>query len=377
MVAVQVDEGRGRRVRGHLLALTGSLLLCLLVGEAAARIFFWEEVSNEAIEARLRPATGERSLVRPHPDPEIFYELVPNLRRRFLGTLVRTDAQGIRIGAVAPRKSTPRPGSRLIVGIGDSSMFGWGVRQRDTYLHQLEAKLNEVGSDRSFEVRNLAVPGYNSEQELAVLRKKALAMGPEALVLHYDHNDPDPIGAEYQPDYVAPETGDNALGSALVKLVVRRATYARNRNRIHVEGQHKAARQLHLRRAGLRPAPGGSGGDRGDRQRGGDPHLRRRLRRLDHPCPGPLRGSPLPDLPPGADPLPEGAGLPGGRPLRRLPGPHAPKWPGEHERSLGRAPRRTPEPEGARADRGSRPPGLSQRPPLPGATGHEAGRHPA
>ena len=233
------DERPGRRIRGHLLALSGSVVLSLLLGEVTARIFFRDEVSNEAIAARLRPATGERSLVRPHPDPDIFYELIPNLRKRFLGTLVRTDSQGIRVGARSPRTSAPggRPG--VIVGIGDSSMFGWGVRQRDTYLHRLETLLNRSSFDRRFEVRNLAVPGYNSEQELAVFRKKALAMNPEALLLHYDHNDPDPIGAEYRPDYIAPETGDNPLRSALIKLVVRRITHARNRNRIHIQGEHK------------------------------------------------------------------------------------------------------------------------------------------
>lgn len=64
-------------------------------------------------------------------------------------------------------------------------------------------------------------------------------MKPQVLVLHYDHNDPDPIGNEYLPDYIAPEVGENFLHSALVKWVVRRITYTRNKNRIFVKGEHE------------------------------------------------------------------------------------------------------------------------------------------
>jgi lysophospholipase L1-like esterase len=240
MTADSRHEPPRRRIPANLLALMISLFLSFAVGEVVARAFFPGEVMKGMIEARLRAASGIQALIRPHPDPEIYYELVPSSTKPFLGKTVRTDADGARIEVTARR--TPAPEAHptaLVVGLGDSSMFGWGVNQRETYLHRLEARLNRSSPNTHFEVRNFAVPGYNSEQLLAAFEKKVLPTNPTVLVLHYDHNDPDPIGTEYLPDYITPETGDNMLHSALVKLVVRRLTYLRNENRIHVQGDHR------------------------------------------------------------------------------------------------------------------------------------------
>jgi lysophospholipase L1-like esterase len=216
-----------------------SLALCFIAGEGMVRIFFAPEVSREFLERNVQADTGVKKLIRPHNDPDIYYELVPDMTAVFKGRTVKTDTRGARIGARRGEEDSERSPKALIVGLGDSTMFGWGVNQRNTYLQKLEDRINAWKGEASFEVLNFAVPGYNSEQELAVFHKKILRMKPAILILHYDHNDSDAIGEDYLPDYIAPDVGDNILHSALIKWVSRRVAVARNKNRIFVKGEHK------------------------------------------------------------------------------------------------------------------------------------------
>jgi len=216
-----------------------SLVVCFLTGELIMRIFFKTEISRETLEKNILQASDVRELIRPNEDPDIYYELIPSMEKTFKGSIVKTNPEGMRVGADNTEKMRKTEQTMLIVGIGDSTMFGWGIDQKDTYLQQLEDLLNASDHGCLYKVLNLAVPGYNSEQELAVFKKKILRMKPNILVLHYDHNDSDPIGDEYLPDYIAPEVGDNFLHSALVKWVIRRVTYAENKNRIYVKGENK------------------------------------------------------------------------------------------------------------------------------------------
>jgi lysophospholipase L1-like esterase len=111
-------------------------------------------------------------------------------------------------------------GTRRIVGIGDSTLFGLGVREQDAYLRQLEALCNDK-SGWKVEVLNLGVPGYNSAQELEMLRVRGMAYDPDLVILGYDHNDPRPILGKIRgrmPD----DYGENILHSELIRYVRRK-----------------------------------------------------------------------------------------------------------------------------------------------------------
>lgn len=91
-------------------------------------------------------------------------------------------------------------GTFRIVGLGDSVMFGWGVREEDLYLKALEQKLNEhtaefhaqgQGRRRRFETLNFAVPGYNTAMEVATFEHKASAFRPDLVLVHFVNNDLD------------------------------------------------------------------------------------------------------------------------------------------------------------------------------------------
>jgi hypothetical protein len=141
-------------------------------------------------EVRAREARGDLPLariLRISRNREIVFELIPNLAGvTFKGQPLRTNANGFR-GPVHPEE--PAPGTIRIVGIGDSVMFGWGVRERQTYLRILERMLNRDLRDGRVEVINTAVPGYNAAMEVASLEAKGLAFRPDWVIVDFVTND--------------------------------------------------------------------------------------------------------------------------------------------------------------------------------------------
>jgi hypothetical protein len=85
------------------------------------------------------------------------------------------NARGYR-GAAHPYEKTP--GKTRIVMLGDSVTFGSWVRDFETFSYLLEHR-----SDR-YEVVNLAVEGYGTDQELLMLEEEGLRYHPDVVVLN-------------------------------------------------------------------------------------------------------------------------------------------------------------------------------------------------
>jgi hypothetical protein len=96
------------------------------------------------------------------------------------GVAVAINALGMRGPEVAAIKPA---GAFRIVGIGDSFMFGPGVRDEDTYLRRLERALGGV------EVLNGGVEGYNTRDEVASLERRWLALAPDLVLVGFYLND--------------------------------------------------------------------------------------------------------------------------------------------------------------------------------------------
>lgn len=220
------NNARRRGWRNKMLLLSLSLLLGFFAGEAAVRIFFQRE--TDTLHLRKQQERIEiGALIRPSADPELFYELKPDLALPWLGVTVYTDPAGsFRTGG--DRKETKTEGSPLKIALlGDSTSFGWGIEHADTYAEVLREKL-EKHFGHPVELRNYSVPGYNTHQELACFRSLVAQWSPDLLILHYDHNDPDPTNIA-PPCYMEPEYGDNFMRSSLVKFILRRVRTMKNK----------------------------------------------------------------------------------------------------------------------------------------------------
>ncbi len=101
------------------------------------------------------------------------------LRPGFVGLLHDTpttvNALGYR-GAIHPYRKTP--GKTRLLMLGDSVAFGFRVRDFETFSYLLEHR-----SDR-FEVVNLGVEGYGTDQELLLLESEGLRYHPDVVILN-------------------------------------------------------------------------------------------------------------------------------------------------------------------------------------------------
>lgn len=83
--------------------------------------------------------------------------------------------------------SKPANTTRFI-GLGDSFTAGWGVKNvSDTYLNLLEEKLSTTNAEVEF--YNFGVGGYGTDDEIRVLKEKALRYNPDAVLVGYMLND--------------------------------------------------------------------------------------------------------------------------------------------------------------------------------------------
>jgi hypothetical protein len=78
----------------------------------------------------------------------------------------------------------PKPaGTWRAIVLGDSFTFGGKVQLADTFAKRLEKLLGARDPARRYEVLNLGVPGYKSEQELALLREQGMGLEPDLVIV--------------------------------------------------------------------------------------------------------------------------------------------------------------------------------------------------
>ena len=84
----------------------------------------------------------------------------------------------------------------VIIVLGDSYAFGYGVRYQDIFPNVLENKLRNYFNNKHIKVVNLAIPGYNTSQELYTLKEVSAKFKPRLILLAYHLNDIQPYSAE-------------------------------------------------------------------------------------------------------------------------------------------------------------------------------------
>lgn len=126
--------------RREMIAKLGLLLFggifSLLIAESGLRLHYQFLFRSVGTEADLRAGTQTdqarrrvrlADMVRPTDMPDLIYDIKPNLDVVFRNARVVTNEAGYRGPQVPLAK---KPGTIRIVGIGDSYMWGWGVKTR-------------------------------------------------------------------------------------------------------------------------------------------------------------------------------------------------------------------------------------------------------
>ncbi|MBU0678518.1 MAG: SGNH/GDSL hydrolase family protein [Verrucomicrobia bacterium] len=179
-----------------------------------------KQAYEDGVPIRARSSHPLAAITRLSPNKKLIYELIPDLEMDFGGHELKQNAAGMR-----ERKEYPverLPSSVRIIGLGDSGMFGWGVEQDENYLAVLEERLNRNADGILYEVLNMAVPGYNTQQEVDALIAKGLACNPDIVVVGWCEND------FALPGFVAPQKFyDEKNVSYLSALIFNRPKYRR------------------------------------------------------------------------------------------------------------------------------------------------------
>jgi PA14 domain/GDSL-like Lipase/Acylhydrolase family len=187
-----------RRFALRLTLALASTIVALFVAEGMVRLGHYLREDRRPLDVQLRNARAQApssmqdlrlgEIVQPSRYAGIVYELRPNVFGRFMGQPLRINAQGLRDYDYSYRKE---PGTFRIVGVGDSSLFGWGVPVEDSGLKVLERRLRENFRAQKFEVINFAVPGYNTAMEAETFVKRCLEYSPDLVLLNFNTNDYD------------------------------------------------------------------------------------------------------------------------------------------------------------------------------------------
>jgi hypothetical protein len=187
-----------RRFALRLTLAIATTIVTLLVVEGIIRLAHYLHDDRRPLEAQLQSARAQAQsslhglnlgdIVQPSRHAGIVYELRPNVRGRFMSQSILINSRGLHDYEYSLRKE---PGTFRIVGLGDSSLFGWGVPFEDSGLKVLERRLNEKSGAQKFEVINFAVPGYNTAMEAETFVQRCLEYAPDLVLLNFNTNDYD------------------------------------------------------------------------------------------------------------------------------------------------------------------------------------------
>jgi len=206
-----------------------SLAVSLIIAEMTLRVILTnsQSQSGNSLSALQEYQDGKiikaktfhplAAIIRLSRNKKLVYELMPKLDMIFGNQRLRTNSRCMREDHEYTEEKPD--GVFRIVGIGDSGMFGWAVEQGEDYMNVLETNLNRRAGAR-YEVLNFGIPGYNTQQEVEMLKDRGLAFKPDIVVVGWCDND---YGVPFF--LLQPKTFDRRDVSYLFKLLFDRAGF--------------------------------------------------------------------------------------------------------------------------------------------------------
>jgi lysophospholipase L1-like esterase len=180
--------GAGKLILTRVILLAVVVSVGLLGFEMMTRVIYNRNGMHFGIEMWKYAKT----LKRPSTNPEMGHEHTPDREALLMGVPVKINSTGLRDREFGIAK--PADTFRVLV-LGDSTTFGWGVRQEKTFAKLLENKLNErppPGWPKHVEVINAGVGNYNTAQEVAYFMERGRLYKPDMVILAFFINDAEP-----------------------------------------------------------------------------------------------------------------------------------------------------------------------------------------
>ena len=119
------------------------------------------------------------------PDPDLFWSIRPNLDSSYEGARVTSNSLGLRSPEVRPKEKN----ELRILSLGESSTFGVGVTDDQTYSALVASFLQEQTPSRRFTALNAGVSAWSSFQSLKYLELRGLELEPDIVLFYHELND--------------------------------------------------------------------------------------------------------------------------------------------------------------------------------------------
>jgi lysophospholipase L1-like esterase len=155
--------------------------IMLVLASTAAAVVVLELVARMLFPAPLPwlyPQVSYRA------DPIVGFALVPGQHAYTTDQPVVINADGFRGELVSHSRTS---GMQRLLFLGDSIGFGYGVAEDHVTAHVVTALLNQRGQPTEF--INTSVPAYNTEQEVATLKRSGIAYQPDWVIVQVCWND--------------------------------------------------------------------------------------------------------------------------------------------------------------------------------------------
>ena len=170
-----VQNRRSRKVLGFkIVAILMGLLFSTVVGEIVVRLMglnddYRSPVVNSVIPSRNGPTglleTGfvpYATIRTTYPsNPRGYFDHLDSIEHHF-------NSEGWREDEVSAAKPSQ---TFRIFALGDSYLFGQGVKREDLFIKKLEDLLNREGAQRQVQTINSGQPGYNTWDGITTARK--------------------------------------------------------------------------------------------------------------------------------------------------------------------------------------------------------------
>ena len=168
------------RTRPRIRNAFGTMILFLTVTVIAAVIL--ESFARVVVGIPLKE---KLPLSRVKPDPDIGWVMVPSDKHYTYENLVKLNKLGFRDSEISAKHSQ----EYRILAVGDSHIYGQGIDEKGLLTTFLEQELNRTSSSCQFNVINMGVRAYSTNNEMAMLKKVGLSLDPDHLILFFYIND--------------------------------------------------------------------------------------------------------------------------------------------------------------------------------------------
>jgi hypothetical protein len=182
-------------------------LLAIVVVDVAIRL---AGLDQPHLSSPLMPAFGDKFRKVHQNDDLVFYSLRPNITDvEFGGSKITTNGWGLRTAEFGDKA----PDEYRILLLGESSAFGAGVEDDETYAYLLEKHLRRPKLDKKVRVINAAVSAYSSFQSRVFLEERGLALEPDMVLIYHELADflPTANRDKFAPDSMGLALSDKEL----------------------------------------------------------------------------------------------------------------------------------------------------------------------